>query len=131
MSNQYKYKVYDRHTNISPQVMISHEAMTQKAFNDARTISSLPCAIGLSGSCNLIMMPDLKSFIAKRVKSNLVNLKYLRLKLLKCKENNEICNTFDHSFKNIPLDIMRKVSLERYYFILYDGALTLKFQNGA
>ena len=34
-------------------------------------------------------------------------------------------NTFDHNFKNITLYIMRKVSLERYYFVLYDGALTL------
>ena len=35
-----------------------------------------------------------------------------------------MCNTFDHNFKNIPLYIMRKVSLERYYFVLYDCALT-------
>ena len=28
--------------------------------------------------------------------------------------------------------IMKKVSLERYYFVLYDGALTLKMsKNGA
>ena len=32
-------------------------------------------------------------------------------------------NTFDHNFKNIPLYIMSNVSLERYYFVLYDGAL--------
>ena len=67
----------------------------------------------------------MKSFIAKRVISILVNLRYLRFKLLKCKENNKkICNTFDN-VKNIPLYIMRKVSIERYYFFLYDGALTL------
>ena len=35
-----------------------------------------------------------------------------------------MCNTFDYNFKNIPLYIMRKVSLERCYFVLYDGALT-------
>ena len=52
----------------------------------------------------------MKSFIAKRVISILVNLRYLRFKLLKYKENNKkICNTFDHNFKNIPLYIMRKV----------------------
>ena len=69
----------------------------------------------------------MKSFIAKRVISILVNLRYLRFKLLKYKENNKkICNTFDHNFKNIPLYIMSNVSLERYYFVLYDGALTLK-----
>ena len=72
----------------------------------------------------------MKSFIAKRLDSILVNLRYLRFKLLKYKENNKkICNTFDHNFKNIPLDIMRKVSLERYYFVLYDCALTSKVQK--
>ena len=55
----------------------------------------------------------MKSFIAKRVNSILVNLRYLRFKLLKYKDNNKKnCNTFDHNFKNIPLYIMRKVSLE-------------------
>ena len=74
----------------------------------------------------------LKIFIAKRVNSILVNLRYLKFKLLKYKENNKkICNTFDHNFKNIPLYIMRKVSLERYYFVLYDGALTLKMSKMA
>jgi len=57
----------------------------------------------------------------------LVNLRYLSFKLLKYKESNKkICNTFDHNFKNIPLYIMSNVSLERYYFVSYDGALTLK-----
>ena len=55
----------------------------------------------------------MKSFVAKRVNSILVNLRYLRFKLLKYKENKKICNTFDHNYKNIPLYIMRKVSLER------------------
>ena len=74
--------------------------------------------------------PYMKSFIAKRVNSILVNLRYLRFKLLKYKENKKnIFNTFDHNFKNIPLYIMRKVSLERYYFVLYDGALTLKLSK--
>ena len=73
---------------------------------------------------------QLKSFIAKQVNSILVNLRYLRFKLLKYKENNKkICNTFDHNFKNILLYIMRKVSLERYYFVLYDGALTLNMSK--
>ena len=54
-----------------------------------------------------------ESFIAKRVMSILVNLRYLRFKLLKFKENNKkSCNIFYHNFKNIPLYIMRKVSLE-------------------
>ena len=70
----------------------------------------------------------MKSFIAN---SSLVNLRYLRFKLLKYKENNKkICNTFDHNFKNIPLYIMRKVSLERYYVVLY-GVLTLKMSKMA
>ena len=36
-----------------------------------------------------------------------------------------------HNFKNIPLYIMSNVSLERYYFVLYDGALTLKMAKMA
>ena len=73
----------------------------------------------------------MKSFIAKRVISILVNLRYLRFKLLKYKENKKICYTFDHNFKNIPLYIMSNVSLERYYFVVYDGALTLKMSKMA
>ena len=46
----------------------------------------------------------MKSFIAKRVISILVNFRYLRFKLLKYKENNKkICDTFDHNFRYIPL----------------------------
>ena len=48
----------------------------------------------------------MKSFIAKRVISNLVNLVNLRYtcKLLNYKENNKkIYNSSDHNFKNIPL----------------------------
>ena len=53
----------------------------------------------------------MKSFIAKRLNCILVNLRYLRFKLLKYRENNKkIGNTFDNNFKNIPLYIMRKVS---------------------
>ena len=54
----------------------------------------------------------MKRFIAKRVNSILVNLRYLRFKLLKYKDNNKkICTTFDHNFKNIKIYtcIMRKV----------------------
>ena len=59
-------------------------------------------------------------------------MRYLRFKLLKYKENNKkICNTFDNNFKNIPVYTMREVSLERYYFVLYDGALTLKMSKMA
>ena len=78
----------------------------------------------------LLYWLHMKSFIATRVISILVNLRYLRFKLLKYKENNKkICNTFDRNFKNIPLYIMSNVSLERYYFVLYDGALTLKMSK--
>ena len=50
---------------------------------------------------------QMKSFIAKRVKSILVNFRYLRFKLLKYKENNKkICDTFDHNFRYIPLCVM-------------------------
>ena len=48
----------------------------------------------------------LKSFIAKRVISILVNVRYLRFKLLKYINNKKICDTFDHNFRYIPLCIM-------------------------
>ena len=73
----------------------------------------------IQGHLYKVISGYMKSFIAKRVNSILVNLRYLRFKLLKYKENNEnICNTFDHNFKYILVYIMRKVSLERYYFVL-------------
>ena len=85
----------------------------------------------------ILLVPALnnyiKSFIAKRVISNLVNLVNLRFKLLKYKENNKkIYNSSDHNFKNIPLYIMSNASfIEMYYFVLYDGALTFKMSKMA
>ena len=62
----------------------------------------------------------------------MVNLRYLRFKLLKNKENNKkICNTFNHNCQNISLYIMSNVSLERYYFVLSDGALTTEMSKMA
>ena len=56
-----------------------------------------------------------------------INLRYLRLKLLKNKENNKkICHIFHHNFKNIPCYVMSEVSLKRFYFALFDDGLTLK-----
>ena len=47
---------------------------------------------------------QMKSFVAKRVMSILVKLRYLWLKLLNCKENDEnICDAIDHNFKIIPI----------------------------
>ena len=73
----------------------------------------------------------LKSFIAGRLSSILVNLRYLILGLLKCRENSEeVCDAFGRDFKNVPLYIMRKVSLERC-FVLCDCALTSKISKMA
>ena len=48
---------------------------------------------------------------AKTDKSIFVKLRYLRLKLLKYKENNKkISDTFDHNFKNNPWYVMSEVS---------------------
>ena len=72
----------------------------------------LPCAQCSSfythiGTLNSQVVMNVKSFIAKRVISILVNLRYLRFKLLKYKENNKkICDTSDHNFRYIPLCIM-------------------------
>ena len=77
---------------------------------------------------SILFNKHMKSFVAKRLKSILVKLRYLRFKLLKYKENiKKMCNTFDHNFKNISLYIMRKVS----YFVLYDCALTSKISKMA
>ena len=75
----------------------------------------------------------MKSFIAKRVISIFVNLRYLRFKLLKYKVNNKkICHTFNKNCKNIPLYIMSNVSLKRYYYyVLSDGALTSEMSKMA
>ena len=54
------------------------------------------------------------SFIAKRVNSILVNLRYLRFKLLKYKENNKICETFDHNFKNTPPPMFHFAAIHAY-----------------
>ena len=47
------------------------------------------------------------------------------------KHNKKVCNTFDHNFKIFLYIIMSKVSLERNYFVLYDGVLTLKLSKMA
>ena len=55
------------------------------------------------------------------------DLRYLRLKMQKNKENNKkICHTFHHNFINIPCYVMSEVSLKRFYFALFDDGLTLK-----
>ena len=62
-----------------------------------------------------------------------INLRYLRLKLVKNTENNKkICHIFHHNFKNIPCYVMSEVSLKRFYFAIFDDGLnitlkTLKF----
>ena len=69
----------------------------------------------------------MKSLNSKTDISIFINLRYLRLKLLKNKENNKkICHIFHHNFKNIPCYVMSKVSLKRFYFALFDDGLTLK-----
>ena len=72
----------------------------------------------------------MKSFIAKRVNSILVNLRYLRFKLLKYKENNKkICNTFDNNFKNIPKLYNEKGIIRKVLFCIIQWCPYLK--NGA
>ena len=65
----------------------------------------------------------MKNFIAEWIISILVNVRYLRLKLLKYKDNNKkIINTVDNNFNNISLYmtyIMSEVSFERHYFVYY------------
>ena len=75
----------------------------------------------------------MKSFIAKRLNSILVNLRYLRFKLLKYKENNKkICNTFDHNFKKIPFIYNEKGIIRKVLFCIIRLCPYFKnFKNGA
>ena len=76
----------------------------------------------------------MKSFIAKRVISILVNLRYLRFKLLKYKENNKkICNTFDHNFKKYSFIYNEQCIIRKVFFgIIRWFPLYLKnVKNGA
>ena len=71
----------------------------------------------------------MKSLNSKTDVSIFINLRYLRLKLLKNRENNKkIRHLFHHNFKNhfIPCYVKSEVSLERFYFALFDDGLTLK-----
>ena len=62
----------------------------------------------------------MKIFIAKRIVTITQFEIYSRLKLPKNKEyNKNICDAFDHNFKNIHLYITIEVSFERHYFLLY------------
>ena len=64
----------------------------EKLFPLHKVASNAICSTGIYRTG---IYKDMKSFIAKRVKSIFVNL---RLKLLKYKENNKIiCDTFDHN----------------------------------
>ena len=66
----------------------------------------------------------MKSLNAKTDISIFINFRYLRLKLLKNKENNKkIYNIFHYNFKNIPC-VKSEVSL--IFFALFDDGLTLK-----
>ena len=75
---------------------------------------------------------NLKSLNSKTDISIFINLRYLRLKLLKNNENNKkICHTFHHNFKNIPCYVMSEVSLKRIYFVLFDdGPYFKNFEIG-
>ena len=72
-------------------------------------------------------MTTLQSLNAKTDISIFINLRYLRLKLLKNKENNKkVCHIFHHNFKNIPCYVMSEVSLKMFYFALFDDGLAWK-----
>ena len=72
-------------------------------------------------------MMQMKSLNSKTDISIIINLRYLRLKLLKNKENTKkICHIFHHNFKNIPCYVMSEVSLKRFNFSIFDDELTLK-----
>ena len=94
---------------------------------------SLLLNIFSSKEMGLSLWEYLKSFIAKRVNSISVNLRYLRFKLLKYKENNKkIFNTFDHNFKNIPFIYNEKGIIRKVLFFIIRWCPYLKnVKNGA
>ena len=74
-----------------------------------------------------MVLEYMKSLNSKTNISIFINMRYLRLNLLKNKENNKkICHIFHHNFKNIPCYVMSEVSLKRFYFALFDDGRTLK-----
>ena len=76
---------------------------------------------------NIAFFDNMKSLNFKHDISIFIILRYLRLKLLKNKENNKkICNICHHNFKNIHCYVMSEVSLKRFYFVRFDDGLTLK-----
>ena len=80
-----------------------------------------------TSECNDSKQVNVKSLNAKTDVSIFINLRYLRLKLLKNKENDKkICDIFHHSFKYIPCYVMSEKSMKRFYFALFDDGLTLK-----
>ena len=71
----------------------------------------------------------MKSLNSKTDISIFINLRYLRLNLLKNKENDKkIFLFFHHNSTNIPCYVMNKVSLKILYFALlnFDDGLTSK-----
>ena len=74
----------------------------------------------------------MKSFIAKRVISILVNLRYLRFNPLKYKENNkEICNTFDHNFQKYSVIYNEKGIIRKVLFCIIQWCPYLKMSKMA
>ena len=103
------------------------------AFLRRILFANLRCLKVLSFWWTRITKQHMKSFIAKRVNSILVNLRYLRFKLLKYKENNKkICNTFDHNFKKYSFIYNEKSIIRKVLFSIIRWWLCVtNFKNGA
>ena len=73
----------------------------------------------------------MKILNAKTDISLFINVRYLRLNMLKNNENNKkICDIFHNNFKNIPCYLTSEVSLKRFCFVLFDdGQVTLTILN--
>ena len=80
----------------------------------------------------ILIFHQMKSFIAKRFKSILVNLRYLRFKLLKYREyNKKICDILDHNVRCIMYNELGIIRKALFCIILYGSALTLKMSKMA
>ena len=63
---------------------------------------------------------QIKSLNSKTDISFFISLRYLRLKMLKNKENNKkyVILYIHHNFKNIPCYVISEVILKRFYYAL-------------
>ena len=78
-----------------------------------------------------VLFEQLKSLNSKTDISIFIHLRYLRLKMLKNKENNKKRHIFHHNFKNIPCFVMSEGIIEKVLFCsIWRLTYFKNFENG-